>query len=43
MKIATILDRLEAEGALLLDTPSCGCITYRTDGRGVKIETFLRE
>ena len=38
-----VLDRLEAEGALLLDTPSCGCITYRTDGRGVKIETFLRE
>ena len=38
-----VLDRLEEEGALLLDTPSCGCITCRTDGRGVKIETFLRE
>ena len=38
-----VLNRLEAEGALLLDTPSCGCITCRTDGRGVKIETFLRE
>ena len=38
-----VLDRLEAEGAMLLDTPSCGCITYRTDGRSVKVDTYLHK
>jgi competence protein ComEC len=39
---ADVLARLRAVGARVLETSRCGAITISTDGRDLRVETFVR-